>query len=152
MYLYRIVIICLFPLFAMAQEAGKFQPVKQSRSLTWDDSRKNYLFYQKNGRPWAKRYKTSATPKIVVDTVAIVAGWADITLPAESNAKRFGWRRVRPTDSSSIIPVVSQMLTDSTDSVYSYGVLLRENGAKLKIKSSGGPADTGLVALHILVR
>lgn len=152
MKLCRLLVLCLLPLSLLGQDTTKFQPFRSVRPFVWQKSTKNELFYQKNGRPWAKRYKRSATPKMIVDTVKMVGGWADITLPAEENAKRFGWRRVRPTDSTAIIPVVTQLLTDSTDSIYSYGVLVRENGAKLKIKSSGGAADSGIAVIHIVVR
>lgn len=137
--------ILLIPILAYSQTN---EPKRQNRN-TWSDK---YLFFQKDGKPWAKRYKKTSNPKVVVDTVRMVNGWANITLPGSENLRKFGRHRLKPSDSVSVVPVLTQILSDSTSTLYTYGVTISRDGSRLQIKSSGDSLDDGIVALHILVR
>jgi hypothetical protein len=101
------------------------------------------------GKPFAKRQGQTQEPKIIVDTVRIVAGFGSLSLTTGFTSRQ---HRTAATSASNVFAQISRLLTDSTKDVYSYSYSVADKGARLVIKSSGGTADTGKVVVTCIVK
>lgn len=98
--------------------------------------------YKADGTKRSGKTARSMTPRMVIDTTRIVAGFGDVKLNDKSSYER---ARVKYSDDFSVFASITRILADSTKAVYSYGFVVTNDG--IKIKSSGGVADTGLVSV-----
>lgn len=133
-------ILCLFVTSAEAQKSFHYSAAPKAASAN---------IFTASGKPFARQKGVAQEPKVIVDTVRIVAGFGSLKLQSS-----FGDRhhRTAPTSADRVFGVASGLATDSTKSVYSYSVVPRSKGGRLLIKSSGGASDTGKVAITVYVR
>ena len=106
--------------------------------------------YQADGQLFTKILGKTRTPIVVIDTVQIIAGYGELGLRKNFSSK--GERSVAPTKPTTLYAVIAPILRDTTKTVYFYGYALNGAGDTLTVKSSGGTADTGCVAVHIYLR
>lgn len=102
-----------------------------------------------DGEIFGRRAQETREPIIVVDTVSVVAGYGSLQLSETFNMKK---RNVSPSSKNSLFATVTPILTDSTGTVYYYGYSFKANENRVIVKSSGGAADTGKVAIQIILR
>lgn len=107
------------------------------------------IFFFADGNRFGKRGQETKQPMIVVDTVKVVSGYGSIDL---NDRFESGAHNVAPSSSGSIYASIGQVLDDSTETVYYYGYVYKANERRLIIKSNGGSADTGKVAIQIILR
>ena len=105
--------------------------------------------FNAQGKPFAKRQGQTQEPKIIVDTVRIVAGYGSLSLTSTFTNRQ---HRTAGTSTSTVYAQISRLLTDSTKAVYSYSYAVVDKGARLVIKSSGDTADTGKVVVTCFVK
>lgn len=105
--------------------------------------------FNAKGKPFAKRQGRTQEPKIIVDTVRIVAGYGSLSLTTNFTSSQ---HRTAATSVGNVYAQISRLLTDSTKAVYSYSYAVADKGARLVIKSSGGTADTGKVVVTCFVK
>lgn len=106
--------------------------------------------YQADGSLFTKVPGKSRSPVVVIDTVQIIAGFGKLGLRKTFSSKRE--HSVAPTKPTTLYAVITPILGDTTKTVYYYGYALNLVGDTLTVKSSGGTADTGCVAVHIYLR
>lgn len=105
--------------------------------------------FDAKGKPFAKRAQQTREPKIIVDTVSIVAGHGALPLNDKFSS---GSHSVSATDSMNIWATATKILADTTDTPYAYGCYPVANGTSIKIVSSGGAADTGRVVIVAFIK
>jgi len=127
MRLIRILLICLIPAFVFAQT-----PI-----------------YFGDGGIFGKVSGKTRLPVIVIDTVAITAGYGTFKLNRQIK-KRV--KNVIPTNKQTLYATITPILGDTTKTVYFYGYTINNAGDSLMVKSSGGTADTGCVVIQIFMR
>ena len=143
----RLLSIMLILCFSFASatppfQSGKTHPFNQ-------DEGSDVKVFDKAGKPFAKRIKIYQRPKVIVDTVRVVAGWGQCKLNDRFQRLQ---HRTAATSALAAYPTVTQLLSDTSKTVYYYAVSVEDNGKRIVIKSSGGTADTGVVVLHSYVR
>lgn len=106
--------------------------------------------YQADGSLFTKLPGKTRSPIVVIDTVQIIAGFGKLGLRRTFSSKRE--HSVSPTKPATLYAVITPILGDTTKTVYYYGYALNKVGDTLTVKSSGGTADTGCVAVHIYLR
>ncbi len=106
--------------------------------------------YQADGQLFTKIPGKTRSPVVVIDTVQIIAGYGKLGLRKNFSSKRE--HSVAPTKPTTLYAIITPILGDTTKTVYYYGYALNRVGDTLTIKSSGGTADTGCVAIHIYLR
>lgn len=106
-------------------------------------------FYDANGKLFDKRSQETMKPKVIIDTVLIVAGWGSINLNDKFTQGR---HNVSPTSPKTIYGNVTPILTDSTKTVYYYGWWFDAMSNRIGIKSNGGAADTGKVTIIMYLK
>jgi len=105
--------------------------------------------FNAKGKPFAKRQGQTQEPKIIIDTVRIVAGYGSLSLTTNFTAKQ---HRTAASSEGNVYAQISRLLTDSTAAVYSYSYSVADKGARLIVKSSGGTSDTGKVVVTCFVK
>lgn len=105
--------------------------------------------FDSRGKPLRKVARSSAEPKMVMDTVSIVGGFGTLNLNTTFSKRK---HNVSATEGGKILATITQIIADTSGSVYTYSYVPSTNGKSLTIKSSGGAADTGLVAVQIFIR
>jgi len=105
--------------------------------------------FDRNGKPFAKQSQRTQEPKQIVDTVKITAGVGRMVL---NNAFTKSKHKVSATSDSHFRASISQILTDTSNTVYYYGYYISKNGDTLIVKSSGGTADTGYVSVSAILK
>ena len=127
MWLIKFLIICLIPVFVMAQTP---------------------IFFG-DGGVFGKVTGKTRLPVVVIDTVAITAGYGILRLNRQIKTQI---KNVIPTSKRTLYATITPILSDTTKLVYYYGYTVNNTGDTLTIKSSGGTADTGCVAIQIYLR
>ena len=103
-----------------------------------------------NGERFAKELQKTRKPIVIIDTVSIIAGYGTLSLNKSFKSKNK--HSVAPTSAKTLYATITQVLVDTTESVYSYAYWPNSTGDRLTIKSSGGTADTCTVVVHIYLR
>lgn len=105
--------------------------------------------FDSRGKPLRKVARNSAEPKMVMDTVSVIAGFGTLNLNSTFSKRK---HRVSATSGTKILATITQIMSDTSGTVYTYSYVPSEDGKSLTIKSSGGAADTSLVAVQIFLR
>lgn len=113
-----------------------------------DQQKKSENLFRADGKPFARRQGEAMEPKVIIDTVRVVAGFASLSLQSTFQT---GNHRTAATSPSQLYATFARILTDSTKAVYSYSYV-RSAKDRITIKSSGGTADTSTVVVTLYVR
>lgn len=105
--------------------------------------------FTSKGKPFAKVSQKTREPKIIVDTVIITAGIGVLNLNSRFTG---GQHSVSATSTSDMRVVISQILADTTSTVYYYAYVPDSSGRTVWVKSSGGTSDTGSVSIIIYLK
>ena len=103
--------------------------------------------FESNGKPFAKVKQRYREPKIVVDTVRMVSGFGYSAL---NNSFTKGQHAVGASVTNVIYAVANKLLSDSSDTVFSYGIYPKSEDTLL-IKSSDS-GDTGKVQVIMILK
>lgn len=102
-----------------------------------------------SGKRFAKVAGRTKEPKIVVDTVNVVAGFGTLVLNKEFSREKHS---VSATSRSDVFITATGLIVDTSKTVYYYGCYLSAKGDTVKIKSSGGSADTSKVVVQVVLK
>ncbi len=102
-----------------------------------------------NGKKFSKVAQRTREPKIIVDTVNVVAGFGTLLLNKTFNREK---NSVSATDNMNIFITATGLITDTSETVYYYGCYLSKTGDSIIVKSSGGTADTSKVVIQAIVK
>lgn len=105
--------------------------------------------FHADGKPVSRRQNRSQEPKEVIDTVKIVGGFGEMKF-RNSFAARSHF--TAPTGKKALYAHITRVLSDSTETVYSYSYVYDDKQKRLVVKSSGGTADTGQVVVTCYVK
>lgn len=105
--------------------------------------------FQGNGKRFSKVAQKTREPKIIVDTVNVVAGFGTLVLNKTFTREKHS---VAATDNMNIFITVTGLITDTSETVYYYGCYLSKGGDSIIVKSSGGTADTSKVVVQIILK
>jgi len=106
-------------------------------------------YFTGGGKPHAKVANWTRTPKVIIDTVKIVAGVGTLEL---SDRFQRGLHNVAGSSGKHIYAYITKVLTDTTATPYYYGYVPADDGTGITIISNGGTADTGLVSVQLFVK
>lgn len=123
----RFLILLLMPIFVLAQTPIRFG----------------------DGGVFGKISGKTRLPVIVIDTVAITAGFGTFKLNKRIKSQI---KNVIPTAKQTLYATITPILRDTSKTVYFYGYAINDAGDTLMVKSSGGTADTGCVVIQIFMR
>lgn len=102
-----------------------------------------------NGKRFAKVASKTKEPKIIVDTVNVVAGYGTLVLNKDFSREKHS---VSATSRSNMFITATGLIADTSKAVYYYGCYLSAKGDTVMIKSSGGAADTNKVVVQIVLK
>lgn len=102
-----------------------------------------------NGKKFSKVAQRTKEPKIIVDTVNVVAGFGTLLLNKTFNREK---NSVSATDDMNIFITVTGLIADTSKTVYFYGCYLSKTGDTVIVKSSGGAADTSKVVVQAILK
>lgn len=123
----RLLILLLMPMFVFAQTPIHFG----------------------DGGVFGAISRKTRLPIIVIDTVAITAGFGTFKLNKRIKSQI---KNVIPTAKQTLYATITPILRDTSKIVYSYGYTINDAADTLMVKSSGGTADTGCVVIQIFMR
>ena len=105
--------------------------------------------FNSKGKPHKKVANKTSEPKHIVDTVTVMLGKGVLEL--NSNFTQ-GKHNVSATKAGYIYGSITQLIVDTSETVYSWSYLKAADGKSITIKSSGTNTDTCLVVVNLFIK
>ncbi len=123
------------------------EPVKYNESKDKDYGKVLKLIDLSGNQQGVRQGKTSE-PKMIIDTVKMDSGWYVGVLNSSFLRTQL---KTAPTTKLAFLASVTQVLSDTSDTVRSYGYYISTNCETLIVKSNS-ISDTGLVAIMAIIK
>ena len=137
-----LILTCMLTCMATAQDIPTDTTKLEDRSKG-----QRLKVFNSRGVKIGKVFNRTREPKILVDTVRMDTGYAELLLSSSFSSGR---HNVAPSTINHIWPFATQIL-DSIDAPrYHYGIEVTSRGRKLRIKSNSN-ADSSLVAIMAII-
>ena len=102
--------------------------------------------YDSKGRPHFGVSQRSRTPVEIVDTITVYGKYASMPL---SNSPSVGPHDVSATSPFTIFATITQIVTDSTETLRYYGFAIKDNGKRILIIANNATDTTRVVVRAI---
>ena len=126
-----------------------------SEPVTYNGNKKSDSSYSKtlklidlSGNQQGARQGKTSEPKMIIDTVKMDSGWYVGVLNSSFLRTQL---KTAPTTKFAFLASVTQVLSDTSDTVRSYGYYISTNCETLIVKSNS-ISDTGLVAIMAIIK
>jgi len=121
---------------------------KQESIETEDRSKGQRLkIFNARGVKIGKVFNRTREPKIMIDTVRMDTGFAELTLSSSFSGGR---HNVAPSSANHIFPFVTQILDSLDAPKFTYAIFVTSSGRKLQIQSSSAN-DSSKVAIMAII-
>jgi len=100
--------------------------------------------FDSDGKPFAKAYNRTRTPKVMVDTIRFAGQFVSMDLRSSFSDRNHA---VSGTSNLTVLATITPILDDSTQALYYYGYCVVDKGTRLVIKSSNANDSSKVVVV-----